>query len=378
MEVAGSTPAQSTNRNIANNLIPIISKTSKSIVPAVLWLILLPVGLFLAQNKTKTNEYKPIRLYPLKIGNAGIGLELKVTDNEKYRGLSLRPSLPQNQGMLFVFDKPEKYSFFIRDMKFPLDIIWIDENYKITEIMRNLPIDSPAKPYMPKSPAKYVLEANAGWSQKNKIAIGQTVPIGKVLSKESILYDVPFTPQAPFGNWKDRRQAAGCEEATGLMAVSWANATTLSRNQAEKEIISISEYELKNQGYFIDTSANDTAQIIIKGWFGYENFEVKNNINAENIKTELRKGNIIIAPVNGRKLKNPYYTPPGPIQHQLLIIGYDATTKEFIVNDSGTKRGEHFRYQEDILDKALQDYPSGNHKPIKSVERTMIVVKPKN
>lgn len=196
----------------------------------------------------------------------------------------------------------------------------------------------------------------------------------KTLEAKIVLFKVPFTPQAPFGKWSDDRQQDGCEEASALMAVHWARGLPLSLQQAEQEILALSEFERGRYGGYHDTSAEDTALRILRGYFEYTTILVRNNITRRDIIDELNNGNLVIVPVNGRKLGNPYYTPPGPIRHQLVVIGYDEKTDEFITNDPGTKRGAGFRYRASVLEGALQDYPTGHKEPITSVEKRMIVV----
>ncbi|OGC46748.1 MAG: hypothetical protein A3A94_01915 [Candidatus Portnoybacteria bacterium RIFCSPLOWO2_01_FULL_43_11] len=191
---------------------------------------------------------------------------------------------------------------------------------------------------------------------------------------QNILLEVPFTSQAPSGNWQDIIFQNACEEASILMAMSWVRGETLTKEEAEKEIKAISDFELKTYGDFHDRSAADTAQLI-RDYFDYDNIEVMENISASDIKTELTEGNLVIVPVNGQKMNNPFYTPPGPIEHMLVIIGYDTQTKEFITNDSGTKRGEKYRYSESILEAALKDYKTGFHEPLEEIKKVMIVVK---
>lgn len=188
--------------------------------------------------------------------------------------------------------------------------------------------------------------------------------------------NVPFTPQAPFGNWKDPRQQDGCEEASALMAMRWVFGKGLTLEEAEKEILAISDYELENYGSFHDTSVRDTVGRIFKGYFKYNNVEAKYNITANDIKSELNKGNLIVVPANGQKLKNPYYTPPGPERHMLVVRGYDSDANEFITNDPGTKRGELFRYPASVLMEAIYDYPTGHKEPVREITKAMIVVRP--
>lgn len=190
----------------------------------------------------------------------------------------------------------------------------------------------------------------------------------------SYILDVPFTAQAPLSNWGDSRQQNGCEEAAVLMAMAWVRGKTLRPEEAEKEIIAIADYELENYGHFHDTSAQDLVDQVFKGYFDYGNVEVKYDISAEDIKKELGAGNLVLVPANGKILDNPFYTEP-PIEHMVVVRGYDSNTKEFIVNDSGTSRGELFRYAEDILIDAIYDYPTGYHEPVSELKKVMIIVK---
>lgn len=94
------------------------------------------------------------------------------------KGLSGRDSLAQNQGMLFVFEKKGDYPFWMKDMNFPLDIIFINDN-KIVTIYEQVP--SPLYPnenlpvYRAKEPINKVLEFNAGTVSKYKIKVGDEV-----------------------------------------------------------------------------------------------------------------------------------------------------------------------------------------------------------
>lgn len=185
---------------------------------------------------------------------------------------------------------------------------------------------------------------------------------------------VPFTPQAPSGNWKDQRFQDGCEEASVLMAVSWARAQKLDKKKAETEILKIANWEKKKYGSFRDTSASDTAERLIKKYFGYQNYQVVENITLEKIITAVRNNKLVIIPTNGQKLKNPFFTRPGPDRHMLVVIGYDSAKKEFITNDPGTKRGQSYRYSEKVLYNAIRNYPTGNHLPIQGEKKAGIVV----
>jgi len=112
-----------------------------------------------------------------------VEIELAQTPRERERGLSQREKLAENQGMLFVFDKPDLHSFWTKEMEFPIDIIWIGENRNIVDIARNATPESFPQTFLPKSPALYVLEVNADWTTKNNIMIGASVSFSNGLSK---------------------------------------------------------------------------------------------------------------------------------------------------------------------------------------------------
>ncbi len=109
---------------------------------------------------------------PLQIGEKEIYAEVAISIEDRIKGLSGRADLSENQGMLFVYDKPDIYSFWMKDMNFPIDIIWIDQDYKIVDIAENISPDSFPQTFQPLKPAQYILEVNAGFSARNGIEIG--------------------------------------------------------------------------------------------------------------------------------------------------------------------------------------------------------------
>lgn len=102
------------------------------------------------------------------------------TEKDKEIGLSNMSSLPKDQGMLFTFDHPDYYAFWMRNMKFSIDIIYI-ANKKIVTIFSNVPAPSSNTAslpiYKPKQPADTVLEINAGLSNQYHFAVGDNVSI---------------------------------------------------------------------------------------------------------------------------------------------------------------------------------------------------------
>lgn len=111
----------------------------------------------------------------ITIGNTKIAVEIADTPTTRTQGLSGRATLAENTGMLFIFDRDDYYNFWMKDMRFPLDMIWFDDNWRIVDITANaLPQDFP-KTYQPRAPARYVLEVNAGFSATHHLTINDQV-----------------------------------------------------------------------------------------------------------------------------------------------------------------------------------------------------------
>jgi len=186
---------------------------------------------------------------------------------------------------------------------------------------------------------------------------------------------VPFTSQAPLAQWSDDKQQDGCEEASAIMAMAWVNGETkLTKTATRDLIVKISNFEKKEYGEYRDVYVDDVVSRIFKAWFKYDKVKVIKRVTLEQIKKELAKGNLVLAPTNGQALKNPNFKAPGPERHMIVIKSYDAKTKQFITNDPGTRNGENYRYNEILLSKAIRAYPTGYHKKIVGTEKSVIIV----
>lgn len=195
------------------------------------------------------------------------------------------------------------------------------------------------------------------------------------VSDKSVFLSVPFSSQAPLGDWSDDRQQDGCEEAGVMMAIAWARGNLdLSPSAAAKEIIALSDWQKKEYGEYRDVRIEDVASRIFKAYYDYDKVEAVALENTQDLITALRSGKIILAPTNGQALKNPHFTAPGPERHLLVITGYDAETDEFITNDPGTRYGYNFRYPSTRLFAAIRVYESGYHLPITEKEKIVLFV----
>ncbi|MFC1540649.1 C39 family peptidase [Candidatus Margulisiibacteriota bacterium] len=183
---------------------------------------------------------------------------------------------------------------------------------------------------------------------------------------------VPFLCQAPYAKWVQPWQD-GCEEAAAIMAIAYVRGEPVNRTTGDLEILKMVDFQVKNYGGHYDLDAQQIAKLI-RDYYKYDKVEVRSDIKIEDIKAELAKGNVVIAPMAGRLLSNPYYTPPGPVYHNMLFKGYDDRTGEFITNDMGTKRGRNYRYKYDVAFNAIHDW-TGDKRTILAGRKAMVVVK---
>jgi uncharacterized membrane protein (UPF0127 family) len=104
--------------------------------------------------------------------------DIALTSEQQTKGLDVKNNLTENQGMLFVFQQPYRYGFWMIGMKFPIDIIWLDSNGVVTHIEHSLKPCPPASSnlacpiYFPEKDSQYVLETVAGFSMKHNVRLG--------------------------------------------------------------------------------------------------------------------------------------------------------------------------------------------------------------
>jgi len=129
---------------------------------------------------TTSSSHPPVPTYDeyevrkITIDNVMLNVEIADDSEKIQRGLMYRDMLPENQGMLFIFDEERKYQFWMMNMKINLDMIWLDSNGKVVHIVEDAApcIDSAHTSqctYNPDEPAKYVLEVNSGFVKKHGI-----------------------------------------------------------------------------------------------------------------------------------------------------------------------------------------------------------------
>lgn len=103
-------------------------------------------------------------------GEHSFTVEIADSDSERSRGLMHRPSLDENHGMLFVFERTRRVSFWMQNTPLPLDLIFIGEDGRVEAIMQGEPFST--APISPRPEVRFVLEVEAGTAQKAGIDVG--------------------------------------------------------------------------------------------------------------------------------------------------------------------------------------------------------------
>ena len=125
------------------------------------------IFLFFQKPLIKENQFKTI-----KINDTEVRVEIASTLEMRNKGLSDREVLPDGTGMLFVFGNPDKYGFWMKDMHFAIDIVWINEKFRVIGIEKSVPPETFPKVFYPNQAVKYVLELVGGFSDEHGIDIG--------------------------------------------------------------------------------------------------------------------------------------------------------------------------------------------------------------
>ena len=127
------------------------------------FLLMLTAALGCSVSQTEDPDGAAVRIE----GKATYSVDMAVTDAERQQGLSGRETMAQDTGMLFVFEDEQPRQFWMKDMRFPLDIIWIDGQCRLAGVSAGVPTPPPNAddadiPRAPSNlPAQYVLELNA-------------------------------------------------------------------------------------------------------------------------------------------------------------------------------------------------------------------------
>lgn len=145
---------------------------------------LIALGFFSCKNETKSikqtivtfKKEGNLKIHKIASDSTIIDLDIEIADTEfdTQTGLMYRDSMEDNQGMLFVFEDIKPRSFYMKNTRMPLDIIYVNEKGKIVSFQKNAkPFDESSLPS--NFPAQYVLEINAGLADKWNLKVGDSI-----------------------------------------------------------------------------------------------------------------------------------------------------------------------------------------------------------
>ena len=144
------------------------------------FLILLIIFLIIFLAYNSMSKKKELNFRNVCINNNCFEVEIARTIEEKRQGLMNRDNLPESKGMLFIYSSEGFYSFWMKNMEFPLDIIWINKDKEIVHIKKNVQpcLENTCHGFGSEEKAMYILEINSGLIDKIGIKIGDKIFFG--------------------------------------------------------------------------------------------------------------------------------------------------------------------------------------------------------
>jgi uncharacterized membrane protein (UPF0127 family) len=162
-----------------------MKKELRGYVPLICFLFLL--GSAALGHAAAPHDDIPQPPEPPKACHSGYCVSLEVVSKPKdlEHGLMDRPSMDMDKGMLFVFQKDDKYPFWMKNMHFSLDIVWINRDKEIVYVAGDIPActKDPCPVYTPDEPARYVLEVHAGYADIHGWNPGDKVELNDIQEK---------------------------------------------------------------------------------------------------------------------------------------------------------------------------------------------------
>ena len=132
---------------------------------------------------TPPNFVEP-HLRAIQVDGQTVNVSIADTDATRQKGLSGRSGLAPNEGMLFIFSQDRKYTFWMKDMKFSIDILWLEADPSnpsgqatIVSMAQSVSPDTYPRDFLPSRPVRYVLELPAGFAEQYNVRIGDTVQL---------------------------------------------------------------------------------------------------------------------------------------------------------------------------------------------------------
>jgi len=156
----------------------------KRALPTIAIFVVAAAAIYLVKLRESEKEtlLPGVEYYTIRFDN-GVTMKTEVADTpqETSQGLMYREKLAKDTGMLFILGYEGKHNFWMKNVRIPLDIIFVNRNKEIVKIHRNVPPceKEPCPTYNSEFPAVYAIETNAGWTNYRKIYESMKVQITK-------------------------------------------------------------------------------------------------------------------------------------------------------------------------------------------------------
>ena len=146
--------------------------------PVLALLLALSAAMILIYGPADAKEPEAPKFKKIVVGKTPLRVEVVDTLEQQERGLMFRQSMPENEGMLFVYKEPQEMSFWMRNTFIPLDIAFVGADGIILNIHQARPLDESVL-YRSAGSARYVIETNQGWFSRHGIRPGDKVTFGR-------------------------------------------------------------------------------------------------------------------------------------------------------------------------------------------------------
>lgn len=155
------------------------------IIPAAVVIVALATGVFFATRPSQpvgtsasfSLPQEKLQRVGARLGGEAFDVMVARTEAEQTLGLGGLSGLKPNEAMIFPYASDDSYGFWMKDMLFSIDIVWLDKNSKIVWIEKNISPNTYPSIYFPRVPARSVLELSAGTASRLGIAVGSVLEI---------------------------------------------------------------------------------------------------------------------------------------------------------------------------------------------------------